>query len=135
MAIKHLSPKTPEEIRQIKIDYLAGVAQSILDNGFFTVAHRNGHQNWSTVNKNWRFLFTRLGVDSERFFWNLEQLFSAKDDYEYFQDPMVEDNMNKGEQCWEEMSDFAGKLQEYLTPELIEKLKQVANKKYDFNFK
>jgi len=132
MAIKHLSPKTPEEIRQIKIDYLAGVAQSILDNGFMTVAY-----NWHhTAHKNWRYLFHQLGINSEdRFFWNLEQLFNTKDDYEYFDSPAVRDDNGKREDCWEEMAEYAGKLQEDLTPELTQKLKDVANKNYNFIFK
>ena len=131
MAIKHLSPRSPKEIREFKLDYLARIAQSILDNGFFTVAY-----NWRhTAHKNWIFLFKQLGVKDDSFYSNLEDLFCSKDDYEYFNRPEVDDEGDGHEEAWEDMSRYAGRLQKYLTPGLTKKLKDVANKNYNFIFK
>jgi hypothetical protein len=103
------------------------IARSILNNGFFTVAH-----NWDAkYSRNWVELFSELNTPNS-FLNNLEELFDLKFMYD---NPSSRTYGNEWEKedfiegIWDDMGDIAGLLDKELqrNKELLKKLKEIAN--------
>lgn len=120
-AIKHLKPRSKEEIADIRNLLFEIRAKLYLKKGIHDAALETGYGTRNT----WKTMFTLVGINSDQFYSDLDMLFSTVKDYEYAQE-FGEISEERKDEIYDDLAHYASEIEDQMTEEAFEKFKKMS---------
>lgn len=119
-AIKHLSPRSKDEIIDLRNQRYQDRANIYLEKGIYDAALETGYKARNT----WKNMFQIVGIKSIKFHDDLEMLFSAVKDFEYM-DEFGEISEERKDELYDELAHYAAEVEDQMTEEAVKNLQKM----------